>query len=92
MFSMSIPTASLTRGWQVTAQSIARWCCLRMNSISGVEAEEERAVERGWQVERGRWGSRSYRDPRFDTLAHAYETSEPNEHDIAGGSAVSAVA
>jgi hypothetical protein len=30
--------------------------------------QDDHAAERGWTVGRGRWGGRTYRDPRFDFL------------------------
>lgn len=53
----------------VSVQATARWPVgwLRARLI-----EEERAAERaGWEVTTGRWGSRTYRDPRFDRLPAA---------------------
>jgi hypothetical protein len=87
VFSMYAPTGSSSRDRSVTiGGDISRWCRVRIGSIPGItqisqhlraplEAEEEHARSRGWQVERGRWGSRAYRDPRFDSLDRHLDTA-----------------
>jgi hypothetical protein len=32
------------------------------------DGEDARATARGWEVRRGAWGTRTYRDPRWDTV------------------------
>lgn len=34
-----------------------------------LSADAEFAARNGWEIERGRWGARRYRDPRFDQRA-----------------------
>ena len=38
--------------------------------VKALAADDENARQHGWEIMVGRAGLRSYRDPRFDRLAH----------------------
>jgi hypothetical protein len=46
-----------------------RWLSLVRLLREMLAAEERLAKQTGWESTPGRWGSRTYRDPRFDRLA-----------------------
>lgn len=104
MFSMSAPIGSSSRDRPVTVvEGISRRWRLRNGSIPGltqlsrrfrspIEVEEERAMARGWRVERARWGGRTYRDPRFDALAGTVDMGQCVGHDMDTAAVVPVVA
>lgn len=49
---------------------------LTRSIYSRLIAQDLRAAQRGWAVTAGKWGSRTYRDPRFDSVVRYAETGE----------------
>jgi hypothetical protein len=57
-------------------------------------AQDTAALNRGWTVDRGRFGSRTYRDPRWDVVtqppaSQLREDSDTCEHTISAATAAS---
>lgn len=65
-----IPTPAAGSPWArcsaaLGSVSLRPWRALEVR----LAEQDHRATERGWTVSRGARGRRTYRDPRFDTLA-----------------------
>lgn len=70
MSSMSLTTPTALRAW---ARQFRVPSTLMRYARAKLIAQDRRASQRGWTVTSGRWGSRTYRDPRFDSLARSAE-------------------
>jgi hypothetical protein len=76
MSSMSLAGPANLRAWARARVAAG----LTRAVYSGLIAQDLRAAQQGWTVTNGRWGSRTYRDPRFDSLARTVDIAESTGH------------